>query len=78
MMLVEKMLKEERRKHIIGILVEDNPGVLAKLSGMFSRRGFNISTIVAGKTKTKGITRIVISLTGDNQTLEQLGKQINK
>jgi len=78
LMLAEKIIDQEERKHIIGILVEDHPGVLAKLSGMFSRRGFNIDTIVAGKTKAKGITRIVISLTGNNQTLEQLGKQINK
>ena len=67
-----------KQKHVLGILVEDHPGVLAKLSGMFSRRGFNIDTIVAGKTKIKGITRVVISLTGDDRTVEQLQKQINK
>ncbi len=67
-----------KEKHILGISVEDHPGVLAKLSGMFSRRGFNIDTVVAGKTKMKGITRVVISFTGDDKTVEQIHKQIYK
>jgi acetolactate synthase-1/3 small subunit len=71
-------LSGRKQRHVLGILVEDHPGVLTKMSGMFSRRGFNIDTIVAGKTKIKGITRVVISLRGDNRTLEQIQKQINK
>ncbi len=77
-MIEGKKLEGKERKHIIGILVEDRPGVLAKLSGMFSSRGFNIDTIIVGKTAIPGVSHIVISLFGDERTLEQLEKQVNK
>ncbi len=73
-----KVKQSIERVHIIGVLVEDHPGVLSKLSGMISTRGFNIDTITVGKTMNKGISHIVISLTGDDQTIEQLKKQVNK
>lgn len=69
---------EKKHKHIIGILVEDHPGVMAKLSGMFARRGFNIDTIIVGKTIQPKISHIVISLTADNKTIEQVEKQVKK
>lgn len=64
--------------HIIAMLVIDEPGVLTKISGLFTRRGFNIDTITVGKTENKGISRITISLRCNEKTLEQLEKQLNK
>ncbi len=66
------------KKHIISMLVEDEPGVMTRISGMFARRGFNIDTITVGKTNTKGLSKIVITVIGDDDTLEQVEKQINK
>ncbi len=77
-MIEGKKEREAKHKHIVGILVEDQPGVLAKLSGLFSRRGFNIETIIVGKTAKPGVSHIVISLLGGDRTLEQLEKQLNK
>ncbi len=68
----------EKKKHILGLLVEDHPGVLQRLSGMFVRRGFNIDTIIVGKTAVSGVSHIIISLTADSATLEQLEKQVSK
>ncbi|MBD3163656.1 acetolactate synthase small subunit [Candidatus Woesearchaeota archaeon] len=66
------------KKHIISMLVEDEPGVMTRISGMFARRGFNIDTITVGKTNKPGISKIVVTLIGDDSTLEQVEKQINK
>ncbi|MDO8647428.1 MAG: acetolactate synthase small subunit [Candidatus Diapherotrites archaeon] len=66
------------RKHIVGMLVNDEPGVLAKISGMFTRRGFNIDTIIVGKTNIPDVSHIVISLLGNDRTIEQLDKQLYK
>ena len=68
----------EQKKHIIAMLVEDQPGVLTRIAGMFARRGFNIDTITVGKTTKKGISKMVITVLGDDRTLEQVEKQINK
>ena len=68
----------EKRKHIIGLFVEDQPGVLQRLTGLFLRRGFNIDTIIVGKTAQPGISHIVLSLVADEKTLEQLEKQVYK
>ncbi|MEA2037166.1 MAG: acetolactate synthase small subunit [Nanoarchaeota archaeon] len=70
------MTKE--RKHIITMLVEDQPGVLTRIAGMFARRGFNIDTITVGKTTKEGISKMVIAAIGDDATLEQVEKQMNK
>ncbi len=64
--------------HIIAMHVTDEPGVLTKISGLFTRRGFNIDTITVGKTETKSISRITVSLHCNEKTLEQLEKQLNK
>ena len=66
------------RKHTISILVENKPGVLQRVSGLFTRRNFNIDNITVGKTEEPTISRITIRTTGDNQTLEQITKQLNK
>lgn len=68
----------EEKKHTISMLVEDQPGVLTRISGMFARRNFNIDTITVGKTNKPGISKVVVTVIGDNATLEQVEKQINK
>ncbi len=68
----------KQRKHVIAMLVEDQPGVLTRIAGMFARRGFNIDTITVGKTTKKGISKMVITVLGDDATLEQVEKQVNK
>ena len=65
-------------KHTISILVENKPGVLQRVSGLFTRRDFNIDNITVGKTAEPGLSRITITTYGDNRTLEQIIKQLNK
>ena len=65
-------------KHTIAMTVIDEPGVMAKISGMFARRGFNIDTITVGKTQKEGISKIVITVIGDDRVIEQVEKQLNK
>ncbi len=66
------------RKHVISMLVEDQPGVLTRIAGMFARRGFNIDTITVGKTTKEGLSKMVVTVIGDDATLEQVEKQVNK
>ncbi len=66
------------RKHTISIIVENNPGVLQRVSGLFTRRNFNIDSITVGKTDNPDISRITIRTVGDDQVLEQITKQTNK
>lgn len=68
----------KERRHVIAMLVEDQPGVLTRIAGMFARRGFNIDTITVGKTTKKGISKMVVTVVGDDSTLEQIEKQVNK
>lgn len=65
-------------QHIIGLLVENKPGVLNRVSGLFSRRGFNIESISVGVTENPEISRMTITLKGDEKVLEQVIKQLNK
>ena len=78
--MYEDKEKEKRKEktHIISMLVEDQPGVLTRISGMFARRGFNIDTITVGKTLKKGVSKMVVTVIGDDKTIEQVEKQINK
>ncbi|MGG1312659.1 MULTISPECIES: acetolactate synthase small subunit [Cohnella] len=66
------------RKHTIAILVNDQPGVLQRVSGLFGRRGFNIESITVGPSEEPGLSRMVIVTTGDDHTLEQIQKQLYK
>lgn len=70
--------KMKDTKHVISMLVEDQPGVLTRIAGMFARRGFNIDTITVGKTTKPGVSKMVVTVIGDDRTLEQVEKQINK
>mgnify|MGYP001225565871 FL=1 len=65
-------------KHILGVLVENNPGVLSKVSGLFSRRGFNIDSWAVGVTENPAISRMTIVVEGDRYIVEQVTKQLNK
>ena len=69
---------KKHNQHTISILVENKPGVLQRVSGLFTRRDFNINNITVGKTSEPGISRITITTYGDNNTLEQIIKQLNK
>lgn len=67
---------EER--HTIAIEVEDKPGVLSRISTLFSRRGFNIESLTVGHTHVPGVSRFTIVVQGDETTLEQIRKQSQK
>jgi len=69
---------ENGKTKVIAALVENKPGVLHSVSNMFRRRGFNIESITVGHTEKKGITRMTITVSGDEKTLEQIVKQMNK
>jgi acetolactate synthase-1/3 small subunit len=68
----------EEQYHIISTLVEDKPGVLQKVAGMFNRRGFNIDSITVGNSEVEGQSRMVITVHADEKGLEQVTKQLNK
>ncbi len=65
-------------KHTIAVLVNDQPGVLQRVSGLFGRRGFNIESITVGQSEEAGLSRMVIVTEGDSGTLEQIEKQLYK
>ncbi|WP_298522154.1 acetolactate synthase small subunit [uncultured Methanobrevibacter sp.] len=64
--------------HVISTLVEDKPGVLQKVAGLFNRRGFNIDSITVGESEVEGLSRMVITVRADQKGLEQVTKQLNK
>ena len=66
------------RKQVYSLLVENNPGVTSRISGLFSRRGYNIDSFSSGVTADPRYTRITIVATGDEQILEQIEKQVAK
>jgi len=65
-------------KHIISALVENKPGVLAHVAGMFAARAFNIDSLVVGRTEDAGLSRMTIVVVGDDRILEQVRKQLAK
>jgi len=65
-------------KHILSVLVENKPGVLARVSGLFSRRGFNIESLAVGPTEDPNISRMTIVIDADDLKLEQITKQLHK
>ena len=66
------------RRHILSILVENKPGVLARISGLFSRRGFNIDTLAVGPTDDERISRITLTGDGAKHPIDQVTKQLHK
>jgi len=65
-------------KHTISVLVENKFGVLARVAGLFSARGFNISSLAVGETEDPSVSRMTIVVKGDDKILEQVKKQLNK
>ncbi len=65
-------------RHVIAALVTNEPGVLAQVAGMFAARGFNIDSLVVGRTETPELSRMTIVVSGDNAVLEQVRKQLQK
>lgn len=63
---------------MIAVLVKNSSGVLSRVSGLFSRRGYNIDSLTVGRTENKAVSRMTISLTCDIDMLEQVIKQLNK
>jgi len=70
------MMKKER--HVLSITVENYSGTLSKVAGLFTRRGYNIDTLNVAETMDPGISRITVTVTGDEEVLEQITKQLNK
>jgi acetolactate synthase I/III small subunit len=65
-------------RHTISVLVNNQPGVLQRVAGLFGRRGFNIESITVGVSEEPGLSRMIIVTTGDDSTLEQIQKQLYK
>ena len=65
-------------RHTISVLCDDTPGVMTRVSGLFSRRGFNIESLSVGHTELPGKSRFTIVTTGDDTVLEQVRKQLQK
>jgi acetolactate synthase-1/3 small subunit len=66
------------RKHVLSILVENKPGVLARIAGLFARRGFNIDTLAVGPTDDPNVSRITLTLDGAVHPIDQVTKQLHK
>lgn len=66
------------RKQVFSILVDNNPGVTSRISGLFTRRGYNIDSFTSGPTENPRVTRITIVSTGEEQILSQIEKQLCK
>ena len=65
-------------EHTISVLVENRFGVLARIAGLFSARGFNITSLTVGETEDPSVSRMTIVVEGDDRILEQVSKQLNK
>lgn len=66
------------RRRTLSVLVEDVPGVLARVSGLFSRRAFNIDSLAVGPSEIQGLSRMTVVVDADDVLLEQITKQLNK
>ena len=64
--------------HILSVLVENRPGVLARISGLFARRGFNIESLAVGETEDPAVSRMTIAVSAEGKPVEQVVKQLHK
>jgi acetolactate synthase-1/3 small subunit len=71
-------MENDKQRHTIGVLVENQPGVLSRVAGLFSGRGFNIDCLTVAETNEPGLSRITLVTVGDQHILEQIIKQLNK
>ena len=65
-------------KHVLSLLVEDKPGLLTRVAGLFARRGFNIESLAVGPSELEGLSRITVVVSVEGAPLEQVTKQLNK
>ena len=65
-------------RHVLSLLVEDKPGLLTRVAGLFARRGFNISSLAVGPTELQGLSRITVVIDEKDLPIEQVTKQLNK
>ena len=70
--------KDNLQRYTVGVLVDNEPGVLSRVSGLFSRRGFNIESLAVGPTQDAEVSRITIVVLGDDAHIEQLVQQLYK
>ena len=68
----------EERKRVLSLLVDNTSGVLSRVSGLFSRRGYNIDSLTVGVTADPRYSRMTVAVRGDDQILEQIEKQLGK
>src|SRR3989337_2739262 len=71
-------MKREEGSYLIGVTVENKPGVLYRISNMFSRRDFNIESISVGSSEQEDVARMTIAVNGDERTFEQVVKNLKK
>ena len=76
--LYSRIKAGEVHEHIISALVENRPGVLAHISGMFAARGFNIASLAVGETTDPTVSRLTVTCVGDVRVVEQIIKQLRK
>ncbi|MBW1989386.1 MAG: acetolactate synthase small subunit [Deltaproteobacteria bacterium] len=69
---------QDEQRHILGLLVENQPGVLSRVAGLFSGRGFNIESLCVAETNEPGVSRITLVTKANEAILEQIKKQVNK
>jgi acetolactate synthase I/III small subunit len=65
-------------RHVLSLLVEDKPGLLTRVAGLFARRGFNIESLAVGVSEVEGLSRMTVVVNVDGLPLEQVTKQLNK
>jgi acetolactate synthase-1/3 small subunit len=65
-------------KHILSLTVENKPGVLTRVAGLFTRRGYNIDSLAVGETEDPEVSRITLTVHGEDAVIEQITKQVNK
>lgn len=68
----------EKKQHVLSVLADNNPGVILRVAGLFSRRGYSIESIAAAQTENPKISRMTIVTNGDEATLDQIDKQLSK
>lgn len=71
-------MNQKAKRHIISAVVENKPGVLARICSLFSARGFNIESLNVGETENPDLSRMTIVVTGEDKVLEQIRKQLSK
>lgn len=71
-------MRRQMSKHTLSVLVENKPGVLARVASLFSRRGFNIDSLAVGPTEYPSVSRMTVVVDVEQQPLEQVTKQLNK